>query len=670
MFRARPALDADGNWNPSGGSNGSGYRLPSGWQHTKPDPAVLDRWQPGEALAAVMGHAVDVLDVDSHKGGDSSKLDLQMEDAWPTVLGIQRTPSGGTHDIINPLRAGSRDGFAKGVDHKGGKDDGSSRGFIWIAPTLKLSKVTGEVAAYRWEQPPALDQLDPADASGAAIAEMIHAARQPANPERKQDPAEAYDAMTPERRVTVDRYIASAVAGVTDELEFSASMGPEARDFRGRGWEKIQADAAMRLGSLARADWNGYTVADALADFEEAAPTDGGWTSADVREKFNAQVHRGAPAAMPVLTGGAVSNDPVDGLEAKVREALERLQVNEEARRRFNEQNRNTPEMPEAVSLADLLAANLDAPRWRIERMWPANARVNLVASAKAGKTTMTANLVGSLADGGDFLGHHVTPLQPGEWVTIFDTEMTELQLQDWYRDLGLQNADRVRLVPIMGRATGLNFLEDEPLQQLVGRYAGAHTYILDPVGPVLSGLGLDENSNTDVQRFLSAWDTFVTLMGGKESVIVHHAGHSAERARGASAFLGSGSAIWTLTSDDPNDPNTQRNFRAMGRDVNIPVTPLRYDPFTRRLSLASISRAQHQKEEKFSRLSEAVLEVVAGKPGVTAGEIEKYLRANRVPFRNGEGGGVAKQACERGLLRMQQDGPAKRFFLVVADQG
>ena len=74
IFIAHPALGADGQWDPKGGGGQSGYVLPAGWQATTPDPAVVDTWRPGDALAAVMGAPgpVDCLDVDPRNGGDAT----------------------------------------------------------------------------------------------------------------------------------------------------------------------------------------------------------------------------------------------------------------------------------------------------------------------------------------------------------------------------------------------------------------------------------------------------------------------------------------------------------------------------------------------------------------------------------------------------------------------
>lgn len=313
VFRARPARNQDGSWNPKGGT--SGYHLPKRWQATEPDAAVLEGYQPGDALAAVMGRVVDVLDVDVQSGGDVTQAELSAAGVWPDVIGQQRTPSGGTHDIINRLHVGSRDGFAKGIDHKGGRDGDPSaagRGFIWIAPTVKLSKLTGDPVPYRWEMPVDPIDLDPADISGAAIIKMIEAARGHQNTAAAEPSSKPYDAMTPERRARVDSYVSAAVAGITVDLEFSSTMEEGGTDDRGRGWEKIQADAAMRLGSLARADWNAYTMKDAQKDFEDASPTDSGWTAADVSDKFRSQSRRGEPAPMPTFKDTGVIADSAD----------------------------------------------------------------------------------------------------------------------------------------------------------------------------------------------------------------------------------------------------------------------------------------------------------------------------------------------------------------------
>jgi hypothetical protein len=174
IFLARPVMSG-WQWNPAGGTNGCGYWLPKAWQQTEANGAWISHWRPGYALGAVMGHRLDLLDIDPRNGGDLSRVELAEQ--WPKVYGSAATPSGGRHDFIAPLGAGSRDGLRDGLDIKGGLPDGTSRGFAFIAPTVKLSKTTGELSAYRWTREPAVADPDQNDRSGTGIAELVRKAK-------------------------------------------------------------------------------------------------------------------------------------------------------------------------------------------------------------------------------------------------------------------------------------------------------------------------------------------------------------------------------------------------------------------------------------------------------------------------------------------------------------
>lgn len=128
---------------PPDPSTSTGFRLPIAWETQRPQVEQVDRWQPGWALCAVMGHRLDLLDVDPRNGGDVARSGLVSAGMWPTVYAAAATPSGGTHDFIAPLGVGSRDAVRDGLDVKGGMPDGSGRGFAFIAPTVKASKLTG-----------------------------------------------------------------------------------------------------------------------------------------------------------------------------------------------------------------------------------------------------------------------------------------------------------------------------------------------------------------------------------------------------------------------------------------------------------------------------------------------------------------------------------------------
>lgn len=180
VFIAKQAISGDGRWDPQGGHSGCGYWLPKAWQETEPDQRVLDDYQPGDALGMVCGHRVDGVDTDPRSGGDESRRRLDADGVMPCVYGVAQTPSGGTHELVVATGVHSRDKLYPGIDVKAGAPDGSGRGFLFIAPTRKLSKVDGKLGEYRWIKPPDLVALaagGAVDRSGEALAELVNAQR-------------------------------------------------------------------------------------------------------------------------------------------------------------------------------------------------------------------------------------------------------------------------------------------------------------------------------------------------------------------------------------------------------------------------------------------------------------------------------------------------------------
>ncbi|MBB1482352.1 bifunctional DNA primase/polymerase [Tessaracoccus sp. MC1865] len=268
-----------------------GYALPHGWQNTEPDPAHVAAWRPGWALCAVMGRTVDGLDVDTHKGGAASLAALAEAGALPTAYGVACTPSGGRHLLIAPTGCNSRDGFAHGLDLKAGAPDGNGRGFLFIAPTVKPSKVSGELVPYSWEQRPALASIAP-DAATAALAATVAAARatRPAD-----GPAPVGGTNDPQR---AQAYALATLEGLRRELDAAAEWPEGETDDHGRGWEKLVADAAHTVGRLARTDGTGITPETGLAVLLDLVP-DGMAVDVDPATKWASQWRRGEPFTLP-----------------------------------------------------------------------------------------------------------------------------------------------------------------------------------------------------------------------------------------------------------------------------------------------------------------------------------------------------------------------------------
>lgn len=134
MFLARP--------NPQ---SKIGFDLPFGWETNEPDVSIVDAWRPGWALCAVTGHTFDLVDIDPRSGGDESLIQM------PHIYLTAETPSGGRHHFVRTLGVSSLDGkVAAGIDVKSGTEDGVGRGFAFIAPTVRRSKVDGALGTYRW----------------------------------------------------------------------------------------------------------------------------------------------------------------------------------------------------------------------------------------------------------------------------------------------------------------------------------------------------------------------------------------------------------------------------------------------------------------------------------------------------------------------------------------
>jgi putative DNA primase/helicase len=272
IFRARAAGDGKGH-------NGCGFWLPEGWNHTKPDVGVLDRWKEGEALCAIMGHGIDCIDIDPRNGGDVTELDGLL----PVVIGTAETPSGGLHLLINSLGVHSLDGVAPGVDLKAGVE-GSGHGFIFIAPTRKRSKSTGLVAGYRWLHLPEPGIATPSD-DGESLRAVIALKRGGSAALGRVYDGPTYAELDPGRQAWADRHVAGSVAQGAGTLNEAASWADGVRDGRGRGWERLVTDFAWLLAKLVAAPWNDLSYENAEEMYDLLVPEA---LAKAVGRKFNA----------------------------------------------------------------------------------------------------------------------------------------------------------------------------------------------------------------------------------------------------------------------------------------------------------------------------------------------------------------------------------------------
>ena len=144
-----------------------------------------------------------------------------------------------------------------------------------------------------------LDALDRADDTGAWLADRIRQLS-PAAKVRDATPADRaeFDSLDPAEQARVRLYLDAAVGGIGTELTMGAGWPVGHRDDRKRGWQKVVADAAYRLGSLARAPWTPWSLDDAYATFTGIVPAVVAAAVPPVRE-WAAQAKRGPAASFP-----------------------------------------------------------------------------------------------------------------------------------------------------------------------------------------------------------------------------------------------------------------------------------------------------------------------------------------------------------------------------------
>lgn len=250
-----------------GGAHGD-WDLPPSWQTTdvRAAGAVLDAWRPGMALCAVMGHTLDVLDVDPRNGGADGMGELEAAGAWPDHLAVTQTPSGGEHYFIASL--GRRKGkAARGVDYQGGAPDGQGRGFVFLPPTVRTSRVDGQARRYEWVIPPGNVDLREERRHGAPGPRAVLAARLDARDAPVAAPAGGGDPFVSPGPVGVPASLAEVNAHIAElAAELAAAPDGTGNDTAARlAWEvgqyvgagQVDAhDARDRLWAEVDATWS------------------------------------------------------------------------------------------------------------------------------------------------------------------------------------------------------------------------------------------------------------------------------------------------------------------------------------------------------------------------------------------------------------------------------
>ena len=236
------------------------FALPDAWERLEADPGVVDKWKEGWALCAVMGHTVDAIDVDPRNGGSLEALKEALGGELPKIYGKAKTPSGGEHYLIAPLGVRKVQSIVPGVDVQAGNVDGMGRGFIFLAPTVRDSKETGEPASYEWELEPDLDELllIGGDTSGRALAELVeayHSRSRGASDTVDVYEGPEYSELDENQKREADEHVEAHLQLWRKKFEGVADWPEGERDDKLRGWEALSYQFAWALAKMAACPW-------------------------------------------------------------------------------------------------------------------------------------------------------------------------------------------------------------------------------------------------------------------------------------------------------------------------------------------------------------------------------------------------------------------------------
>lgn len=319
--------------------------------------------------------------------------------------------------------------------------------------------------------------------------------------------------------------------------------------------------------------------------------------------------------------------------------AVENQRAQATARKRLAEADAAELTLPPVRSLDALLAEDDDPVRMRIAEVWPSGgAKVLCAAPAGAGKTTLSGNLIRSLADGDPFLGVFEVH-QRAERIVVIDNEMTDKMLRRWLRRQGVvDTAAVVDVVCLRGQGHLFDLGNDRVRDMWARRWAdlGADFVIFDCVKPALEAMGLDENR--EMGKLLYPLTDMLTSAGVADVLVHHHMGHQHERARGDSSALGWSDGNWKIVWE--GDENSRYFATAKVRDADnlVPEGLLSWDKATNRLTYAGGNRAATATSETLeARVSEvrAVLvdrhaEDIADDKGLTTTELKTAVGGNK----------------------------------------
>ena len=521
-------------------------------------PEVVDNWRPGWAMAAVCGHVIDILDVDPRNGGDVAAEELRAGGVWPRTYGVAHTPSGGTHEIIRTL--GVRKGTPyPGIDLQAGDQHGNGRGFVFIAPTVKVSKVDGVPRPYLWKEPPDLDGLaewGADDDSGAVIATAVATVRaRPAIPESAVAPVE----LSGSEAVRLKAYADTAIARELAHLRAATPGSRNSAAFR----------TACSLIEVANSPWSGVQLDQVLGEFDRAVALidrpDDRFTQAEAYDAWASALRhvngRGRPQPEERAAGLRLSWDDVGGMPpfspAGYGPAPSPGPVRAESQSYGSAPSVSYPtggsttESAVRRPLRLLSSADLDElppVEWLVADLLTVDSTAWIIGKPGRGKSFVSLDVALHLATGRPWHGHAV---RQGSVVYVVGegARGTRRRVRAWEKvHLDGRRAEGISFIDAAEEGLILGSPPWGELQLAVAQLRPAMV-VVDTQARVT--VGVEENSAKEMGLVVAEFDRLRRLGGGTTILVVHHQGNSGQQARGSSAMQGAAQTELTVTKKD-----------------------------------------------------------------------------------------------------------------------
>lgn len=300
------------------------------------------------------------------------------------------------------------------------------------------------------------------------------------------------------------------------------------------------------------------------------------------------------------------------------------LRADAEARElHAQEQHAKTWVPPEMFgTLTDELDIPAPEVTYRFKGILGAGHNALLIATRKAGKTTLVNHAVRCLADGDRFLGRFDTiPVDGG--IAVFNYEVGAEQYREWMREVGIVNTDKVHMLHLRGMRLPISDPRVRAWTTAWLRERGIKAWIVDPYSRAAIGSVENGNDEMQVSKFLDSLDIIKADAGVDELIMPAHTPKGKfesgdESASGSQRLEGWPDALWYLTKDEEG----LRFLRAEGRDINVGEEQVTFDPSSRGLKLGGWDR----KTVARNRDGDTLRAFVADHPGCTQNDLETGL--------------------------------------------